>query len=160
MPTQGTNEQRFRATVEGNEATRAWIVLPFDPSSVWGERAVWHVAGSIGGCGYRGTIEKTGQRFLLSLGPAWRRDRGVQPGDDLDVVLHIEGPQRADLAPDIAAALDAEPEAGAFFDSIAQFYRKGFLRWIDATKRSPDVRAERIAEMVRLLKEGRKQRPG
>ncbi|HEY4866066.1 MAG TPA: YdeI/OmpD-associated family protein [Candidatus Dormibacteraeota bacterium] len=35
------------------------------------------------------------------------------------------------------------------FDSLATFYRKGWLR-IDATKRRPEVRAERIAEIVAL----------
>ena len=75
------------------------------------------------------------------------------------MVLEPEGPQRDDLAPDIVAALDAEPEAGEFFDSLAQFYRRAYLRWIDATKRRPDVRAERIAEMVELLQAGRKERP-
>ena len=70
-----------------------------------------------------------------------------------------EGPQRDDLAPDVAAALAADPEAAAFFDSLAQFYRRGYLRWIDATKRRPELRAERIAEMVELLRSGNKQRP-
>jgi uncharacterized protein YdeI (YjbR/CyaY-like superfamily) len=79
-------------------------------------------------------------------------------GVRVDVVVVPEGPQRAELAPDVAAALDAEPDAGAFFDSLAQFYRKGYLRWIDATKRSPALRAQRIAEMVRLFKKGVKQR--
>ena len=73
-------------------------------------------------------------------------------------MLIPEGPQRDDLAPDVVAALEASPEAGAFFDALAQFYRKGYLRWIDSTKRSPEIRAERIAEMVRLLKAGVKQR--
>ncbi len=34
-----------------------------------------------------------------------------------------------------------------------------YLRWIDATKKRPDVRAERIAEVVRLLEQGQKERP-
>ena len=54
---------------------------------------------------------------------------------------------------------DPKFKAGEFFDSLAQFYRNGYLRWIDATKRSPDQRAARIAEMVELLKAGRKERP-
>jgi hypothetical protein len=62
-----------------------------------------------------------------------------------------EGPQRDDLGEDIAAALGANPNAGASFDSLAQFYRKAYPRWIDATKRRPDLRAHRIAEMIRLL---------
>ena len=77
----------------------------------------------------------------------------------MKVVLSAEGPQRADLDADVAAALEAEPEAGAFFDSLAQFYRKGYLTWINATKRRPEERARRIAEAVRLLKAGQKRRP-
>ena len=68
-------------------------------------------------------------------------------------------PQRGDLAEDIAAALEANPAAGAFFDTLAQFYRKGYLRYIDATKRRPDLRAARIAEVTGLLASGIKERP-
>ena len=78
----------------------------------------------------------------------------------ITVEIVPEGPQRNDLADDIAAALDANPEAGAFFDSLAQFYRNAYLRWIDGTKRRPDVRSTlRIAEVIRLLKDGIKERP-
>ncbi len=70
-----------------------------------------------------------------------------------------KAPQRGDLAPDVAAALDVAPDAAAFFDSLAQFYRNAYLRWIDATKRRPDQRPVRVAEMIRLLREGKKQRP-
>jgi uncharacterized protein YdeI (YjbR/CyaY-like superfamily) len=73
--------------------------------------------------------------------------------------LAPEGPQRGDLADDIAVALAANPAAGAFFDTLAQFYRKAYLRWIDATTRRPDVRAARIAEVVGLLAAGIKERP-
>jgi uncharacterized protein YdeI (YjbR/CyaY-like superfamily) len=73
--------------------------------------------------------------------------------------MHPDGIQRSDLAPDIADALAADPAAGAFFDSLAQFYRNAYIKWIDATKRRPDVRAERIAEMIQLLRSSHKQRP-
>ena len=70
-----------------------------------------------------------------------------------------EGPQREALAEDIAAALQAEPDAARFFDGLATFYRKNYLRWIDATRRSPEVRALRIAELVKLMRAGQKERP-
>jgi uncharacterized protein YdeI (YjbR/CyaY-like superfamily) len=54
---------------------------------------------------------------------------------------------------------DANPAAGAFFDTLAQFYRKAYLRWIDATTRRPEVRAARIAEIVDLLAARIKERP-
>jgi uncharacterized protein with von Willebrand factor type A (vWA) domain len=75
------------------------------------------------------------------------------------VELAPEGPQRQDLADDIAATLAANPAAAAFFDTLAQFYRKAYLRWIDATTRRPDLRAARIAEVVDLLAAGIKERP-
>jgi Bacteriocin-protection, YdeI or OmpD-Associated/Domain of unknown function (DUF1905) len=154
-----SQEQRFRARLEGGDPGRGFLVLPFDAAEVWGERERYHVAGTLNGKRFRGVVDRAGKRSLLSMGPAWRRDAGLNPGDEIEAVLGLEGPQRDDLAPDIAAALEAEPEAAAFFDALAQFYRKGYLRWIDATKRSPQIRAERIAETVRLLKSGIKQ-PG
>ena len=87
------------------------------------------------------------------------RDAGVAADDDVIVELAPEGPQRDDLADDIAAALEANPAAAAFFDTLAQFYRKAYLRWIDATTRRPDLRAARIQEVVQLLAAGIKQRP-
>jgi uncharacterized protein YdeI (YjbR/CyaY-like superfamily) len=73
--------------------------------------------------------------------------------------LAPEGAQRRDLADDISVALEANPAAAAFFDTLAQFYRKAYLRHIEATARRPDLRAARIAEVVDLLAAGIKQRP-
>ena len=81
------------------------------------------------------------------------------PGWPVDVELSPEGPQRRDLAADVATALEANPAAAAFFDTLAQFYTKAYLKWIDATSRRPELRAQRIAEVVQLLEAGFKQRP-
>lgn len=150
--------QRFRATLERN-GKGARIEVPFDPDDVWGTKERHLVGGSAGPCRLRASIDAVDGRHVITLGPAWLRDSTLSVGDEVDVVVEPEGPQRDDLAPDVAAALDASPAAGAFFDALAQFYRKGYLRWIDATKRSPELRAERIAEMVRLLEDGVKERP-
>jgi hypothetical protein len=152
--------KRFRSTVEGSEKGRAYVALPFDPASLWGTRARYYVNGTINDMPMRAVVEKWSSGHAFSLGPAWRRDCGVRVGDSVEVALSIEGPQRDGLAPDLAAALEAEPEAAQFWDALASFYRKSYLRFIDATKRSPQLRAARIAETVELLKAGRKQRPG
>jgi uncharacterized protein YdeI (YjbR/CyaY-like superfamily) len=103
-------------------------VVPFNPDAEWGVKAVHH---------------------------------GIAPltaGSQVPVELSPKGPQRDDLADDIAAALDGNTAAGAFFDTLAQFYRKGYLRYIDATKQRPDLRAQ-IVEMTGLLASGIKERP-
>jgi hypothetical protein len=135
------------------------VLLPVpDPVAAWGGRPAYHLAGTINRMPFRGVLESADGAWFLRLGPAWRRDCGLAAGDAVEAVLTPEGPQRAALDPDISAALEAEPQAAAFFDEIAQFYRKGYLDWIAATKRSPEKRVERIAEMVRLLKARQKQR--
>ncbi len=155
-----TCEERFRATVDGAGKGRVYVTLPFDPAASWGARERYYVAGTINGVKFRGRLDRSGKGYFLPLGPSWRQHAGVSPGDLVDVAIADEHPPRAGLAPDVAAALEADPDAGRFFDSLAAFYRKIYLRWIDATKRRPDVRAARIAEFVGLLKDGRKTRPG
>jgi uncharacterized protein YdeI (YjbR/CyaY-like superfamily) len=61
------------------------------------------------------------------------------------------------MAGDIAAALETEPDARRFFESLATFYRKGYVRWIEQAKR-PETRSRRIAETVAALKAGKRQR--
>lgn len=148
----------FHGRVLASPQGQVLIPLPFEPSKTWGKRDKYHVAGTIDGESIRGVAVPGGTGFVVFLGPAWRRDHGVSPGDLVKVTLGLEGPQQDGLAPDVAAALTHTPEAAQFWDSVAQFYRKAYLRWIDATKKRPEERAKRIAEMIRLLKAGRKER--
>lgn len=149
----------FTGTVAEGTRKRRFISVPFDPDEVWGEKSEHRVSGTVGEHKWRGSIVREADGFAIAPGPAWWRDCPMEPGTKVRVLLAPEGPQRDDLAPDLAAALEADPAAGAFFDSLAQFYRKAYLRWIDATKGKPDVRAARIAEVVELLSEGTKERP-
>jgi len=147
--------QRFSAVIAAGSGDRAVIVVPFDPDEMWGAKADHPVGGTIDGRRVRGRLSPGGSGWVLPV----RLHAGAEIGDDVTVELAPEGPQRGDLADDIAAALEANPAAGAFFDTLAQFYRKAYLRWIDATTRRPDVPAARIAEVVDLLAAGIEQRP-
>lgn len=150
--------RQFTATVQSWRDGGAYLEIPFDPDEAWGAKERHHVRGTLDECDWRGPLERSGGVWRLALGPAWRRDRGIEPGQEVLVALAPEGPQRDSLPPDLAAALEAEPEAGAFFDSLATFYRKGYLRWLDGAARRPAVRAERIKELIALLKAGKKTR--
>jgi Bacteriocin-protection, YdeI or OmpD-Associated len=157
--------QQFDARVGSDSGGRAVIAIPFDPDERWGAKAFHLVGGTIqpasgANCGryLRGKITRDNDDWVFTLNPMWMRDTGVEVGDQVAAELWPEGPQRSDLADDIAAALAANPAASAFFDTLAQFYRKAYLRWVDATKRKPELRAERIAEMVDLLAAGKKER--
>jgi len=125
---------------------------------VWGVKQRHHITGSINDCAVRGSLGSDGSQYFLPLGAAWRRDNRVEPGAEVEVVLTPEGPQTDTLAADVLAALESAPEARAFFESLATFYRKGYLRWIEGAARRPEIRSARIAELVSLLKAGKKQR--
>ena len=125
---------------------------------MWDAKAEHRVGGTLNGRHVRGTIAPGGSGWAFTVTPMWMRDTGAAPGDEVIAELAPEGPQRGDLASDVSAALEASPAAAAFFDTLAQFHRKAYLRWIDATSRRPDLRAARIAEVVDLLAAGIKQR--
>ena len=147
---------RFSALIEKSGASTI-IRLPFDPNEVWSSRARHHVAGTINGRVFRGPLIGEDAHYFFSLGAAWRRDNPLEAGTVVEVVLSPEGPLAEQLAPDVTSALASAPSARTFFEGLATFYRKGYLRWIDGAKR-PETRAARIAEVVRLLKAGQKQR--
>ncbi len=148
----------FKAVIVEGVKGAAIIPLPFDPDAAWGKKPRHRVSGTVDGQKIRAIIEMDGEP-VLRFTPMWRRDAGIQTGVTVSIGLWPEGPQQTDLAEDLAAALKAEPKAAAFFDDLAQFYRKAYLAWIDATKKKPEERARRIRETVKLLKAGQKARP-
>ena len=151
--------QRFRAVIAAGPRNSAVVTVPFAPDEAWGAKGDHPVSGTVGGCRIRTRLVPADRGWVLPLTPKRLFSMGIAVGDEVMVELVPEGPQRGDLADDIGAALAANPAAGVFFDTLAQFYRKAYLRWIDATTRRPDLRAARIAEVVGLLAAGVKERP-
>jgi hypothetical protein len=151
--------ERFTATVEDAVRGRALIRIPFDPDAAWGSKPQYHVRGTVAGNKVRGPLHPTSDGWAFVLGAAWLRDNALPSDRKVTVVLEAEGPQNVDLDPDVAAAFESSPEAAAFFAGLATFYRKGYLRWIDGASRRPEIRAQRVRELVTYLEEGLKQRP-
>jgi hypothetical protein len=149
------SEQRFRTTLIKSGAG-AYFELPFAPDEVWGARERHYVAGTIAGHRFRGCIEADRTPRIHSIGAAWLRDHDVGDGVNVEVTMALEGHQADTVASDIGDALKAEPDARAFFESVAPFYRNNYIRWIETAKR-PETRRARIAEMVKMLKAGEKR---
>jgi len=66
-----------------------------------------------------------------------------------------DSPSRIQVPDDFRAALDARPDAAAFFATLTGSARFAFLYRIHDAKR-PETRARRIAQYVDLLAEGKK----
>jgi hypothetical protein len=149
-------QQNFQITLQGH-GSRVYIAIPFDPNGVWGSKERHYVTGTINGIKFRGLLSAEAGAYVLPVGAAWRRDSGLAAGDAVTVSLTPEGPQQATVAPDVAAALASAPAAATFFNALATFYRKNYMRWIESAKR-PETRAARISEMIGLLQAGRRQK--
>ena len=152
-----TKPLTFTALIQ-KEGAFTFVAIPGAPASHWGARPRYHVCGTIEGIAVRGCLGVNGQDYFLRLGAAWLRGTNIVPGMQVSVSLDLEGPQEDNLADDIVATLGTNPAAQMFFDGLPTFYRKKYLRWIDSTKRSPDIRAQRIAEMITLLANGQRER--
>lgn len=149
-------EQSFQTTVQ-NQGSRVFIALPFDPNQCWGEKERHNVHGVINEVRIRGTLAVDGDTYYLALGPAWRRDSGIEAGMAVTVHLEAEGPQLTTLAEDLSIAFSQAPAALEFFYSLPTFYQKNYMRWVDSAKR-PETRAKRVAEMIELLQAGKRAR--
>jgi uncharacterized protein YdeI (YjbR/CyaY-like superfamily) len=64
-------------------------------------------------------------------------------------------PSLAEVPGDLRGALDARPEAAAFFDSLNSRNRYAVLYRVHDAKR-PETRARRIAQLVEMLSKGEK----
>lgn len=148
--------QHFKTTI-AKSGSRVFIPIPFHPNEVWGVKQRHRIAGTVNGHKVRGSLGSDGETYFLPLGAAWRRDCGFDVGDEVEVTLSPEGPQSESLSADVLDALDTEPQAKAFFESLATFYRNTYIKWIESAKR-PETRAARIQEMIELLKAKKKQK--
>jgi hypothetical protein len=154
MPT--SREMTFVTTIRARPRGGITVALPFDPDAAWGQKDQHYVSGTIGGFAFRGSVEP-GPASALELGPSWCRDPSVGAGARVAVAVRPEGPQLDTMASDIAVAIGADAGGRRFFESLATFYRKGFVDWIEQAKR-PETRAARIEATVAALKERRRER--
>ena len=149
--------ERFRTVVIGRPNGGITVGIPFDPSGPWGELDAYHVDGTVGGQRFRGVVTRDDGGWSLHLGPSWCRRPGFGPGDEVAVVMTPEGPRSSSMGADVETAFAAEPAAARFFDSLPTFYRNNFARWVEGAKR-PETRARRVAEVIALAKEGKRER--
>jgi hypothetical protein len=132
------------------------VRIPFSPADAWRERERWYVHGTIGGFRMRGAIEVLDDEPRLVLGPSWCRDQSVAAGRKVEVRLEPEGPQLETVPDELRVALEADPAARRAFESLATFYRKGFVDPI-AMATKPETRERRVAQVLDALRVGRRE---
>jgi hypothetical protein len=148
---------RFHTTLGLGGKTATGFEVPAEVVEALGSGRRPPVQVTIGPYTYRTTVAPMGGRYLIPVSAEHRTAAGLAAGDELDVELALDtAPRTVELPPDLAAALDAAPDARRFYDGLAYSQRKEYARWVDSAKR-PETRERRLAQAVALLTAGRKQ---
>ena len=111
----------------------------------------------VNGYEYRSTVAVRGGRSLISVSAAVRAATGLKGGDPIRVRLRVaDAPRAVVVPPDLAAALNENPEARRFFDTLSNSLQRYHVDTV-TTAKSEDTRRRRIAKAVELFLAGKKR---
>lgn len=146
---------RFRTTVELSGKTATGFEVPADVVTALESGRKPRVTVTIGEHTYRSTVAVMGGRFMLPLSADNRTKAGVAAGDEVDVVVELDTAERTvDVPADFAAALDAEPAARGFFETLSYSNKSWHVLNVEGAK-TPETRLRRITKSVTMLRDGR-----
>jgi bacteriocin resistance YdeI/OmpD-like protein/uncharacterized protein DUF1905 len=146
---------RFSATLELHGKTATGIRVPPEIVAALGPSKRPPVRVTLAGHAYRSTVAARGDAFLLPVSAEHRAAAGVEAGDEVDVELELDSePREVAVPPDLAAALEAEPEARQFLAGLSPSQQKWFAQSVEEAKK-PETRQRRVDKAVAMLREGR-----
>jgi hypothetical protein len=148
----------FRAVIVAEGSGGAYVTVPFDVEEEFGKKRV-KIKAAFDGEPYRGSLVRMGgdDHILLVLKEI-RARIGKEAGDEVEVTLEEDlEPRVIEIPADLRAALEGDPEAGAYFDGMSYTRRRETVMWIEAAKR-PETRSLRIAKSIELLRAGKPPR--
>jgi len=149
---------RFRTTIVQGDKTATGIRVPDEVIAALGSSRRPPVRVTVNGYTYRTTVAVMNGAFMFGVSADVRRNAGLAGGDEVDVDIELDTePREVSVPADLRAALDRDPEASRFFESLSYSHKSAYVLWIEFAKKD-ETRQRRIPEAVRMLKEGRKQR--
>jgi hypothetical protein len=149
---------KFRGELQLNGKTATGIEVPADVVAGLGAGKRPAVRVTLGGgYTYRTTIAPMGGSYWIGVSAEHRGRSGVAAGDQLDVTVEIDdAPRTVTLPDDLATALDADPVARAFYDTLSYTNQNTYATWVSSAVK-PETRADRVAKSVDALR-NRRQR--
>jgi hypothetical protein len=149
---------RFHTTILTNGKTATGIQVPDEVMAALGPSRRPPVQVTLNGYTYRTTVSMMGGVPMFGVSADVRAGAGVSGGDEVDVDIVLDTAPRVVAVPaDLAAALDADPEARRFFDGLAYSHQSAYVQWIESAKKD-ETRQRRVPEAVAMLRGGRRQR--
>ena len=112
---------------------------------------------NVNGYEYRNTVAVMGGKHMISISAAVRKETGLKGGDPIHVTLTLaDTPREVAVPDDFAAALSADPAAGAFFAALSNSLQRYHVDSITEAK-TAETRQRRIEKAISLFREGKKR---
>jgi hypothetical protein len=147
--------ETFRATIIQTGKTACGIRVPEAVVEALGGGKRPAVTVDLDGYAYRSTVAPMGGEWWVGVNSDHRAASGLKAGDEVTVTLALDAaPRELAVPPELAAALDAAPDAKAFFDGLSYSNRRVFTLSVEGTS-NPETKARRVAKAIALMREGR-----
>lgn len=145
----------FRARLQPRGPAAA-VLLDDEQVAVVGEGArQFPVVATVNGYTWRTSVARRGGESLLGLNREVRRGAGAEAGDEVDVTIELDTtPREVEVPEALAAALAADPQAGASFERMAFTHRKEYARWIAEAKQE-ETRQRRVQQALDMIRAGK-----
>ena len=145
---------RFSTTVLLGGRTATGLVVPPEVVEALGAGKKPAVTVTVGGHTYRSTVAPRGGQFMIPLSAEHRTAAGVAAGDTVEVDVELDTePRVVEVPADLAAALDADPDARRRFDAMSYSHQLQHVLAVDAAKTAA-TRERRVAAVVTAMREG------
>ena len=148
----------LRPAKPGSDASWAFVVLPRDVSEKLPRRGRTTVNGTLNGISFQATLEPDGQlSHWLQVGSALRSAARADIGDVVTLEIRpVEEEPEPEIAPDLLAALMANPAARSVWDSTTTIARLDWVHWVTSARQAT-TRAKRIGDACHMLASGKKR---
>jgi hypothetical protein len=104
---------------------------------------------------FRSSIARMGGEYWLGVSAERRAAGGLEGGHVYDLGIELDAaPRTVEVPEDLAAALAAEPEVKAFWESISFSNQRWHAEQLTSAK-TAETRARRLAKSLDLLRAGK-----
>lgn len=156
MSTAGPKTATFETTLTAS-GNNTGIVVPDLIIEQLGAGKRPAVVVDVNGYAYRSTVAVMGGLYLIGLSAAVRAATGLAGGDPIRVTLTVaSSPRAVEMPADFAAALDSQPGARQFFDTLPNSLQRYHVDNVNTAK-SPGTRQRRIDKAIGLFLEGKRR---
>ena len=145
---EGTHEVPGDGPTRGNATG---IEVPAEIVTALGAGKRPKVAITINGHTWRSRVASRGGRFIVGISAANRAACGIAEGDRVEAELQFDTePRVVAEPPDLAEALDGDPQARAAFDRLAYGLKRKHVQAIQDAK-TPQTRQRRITKLITTI---------